>query len=66
VKQIAGLLARRIVCRVQPGQKVTAGDRIGLIRFGSRVDCILPATARLQVHRGQAVKGGSTILGVIP
>ena len=66
VKQIAGLLARRIVCRVKPGQKVAAGDRIGLIRFGSRVDCILPTTAELKVRRGQAVKGGSTILGVIP
>ncbi len=66
VKQIAGLLARRIVCRVKPGHKANAGDRIGLIRFGSRVDCILPATAELKVRRGQAVKGGSTILGVIP
>jgi len=66
VKQIAGLLARRIVCRVRQGVKVAAGDRIGLIRFGSRVDCILPATAELKVRRGQAVKGGSTILGVIP
>jgi phosphatidylserine decarboxylase len=66
VKQIAGLLARRIVCRLRPGVKVAAGDRIGLIRFGSRVDCILPATAELKVRRGQAVKGGSTILGVIP
>jgi len=66
VKQIAGILARRIVCRVRPGQKVGAGDRIGLIRFGSRVDCILPATVELKVRRGQAVKGGSTILGVIP
>lgn len=66
VKQIAGLLARRIVCRVRPSQKVAAGDRIGLIRFGSRVDCILPSTAELKVRRGQAVKGGSSILGVIP
>jgi len=66
VKQIAGLLARRIVCRVRPGQKVAAGDRIGLIRFGSRVDCILPAAVELMVRRGQAVKGGNTILGVIP
>jgi len=66
VKQIAGLLARRIVCRLRPGQKVAAGDRIGLIRFGSRVDCILPSTAELKVRRGQTVKGGSTILGVIP
>jgi len=66
VKQIAGLIARRIVCRVRPGQKVAAGDRIGLIRFGSRVDCILPEAAVLRVRRGQMVKGGSTILGVIP
>ncbi len=66
VKQIAGLIARRIVCRLQPGQKVRAGDRIGLIRFGSRVDCILPSTAELLVRRGQFVKGGSTILGRLP
>lgn len=66
VKQIAGLLARRIVCRVKPGQKVVAGERIGLIRFGSRVDCLLPATAELKVRRGQAVKGGVTVLGIIP
>lgn len=66
VKLIAGLVARRIVCRVKPGQKVEAGERIGLIRFGSRVDCILPEAAVLRVRRGQTVKGGSTILGVIP
>jgi len=66
VKLIAGLVARRIVCRVKPGQKVEAGERIGLSRFGSRVDCMLPEAAVLRVRRGQAVKGGSTILGVIP
>ena len=66
VKLIAGLIARRIVCRVAPGRKVEAGERIGLIRFGSRVDCILPEAAVLRVRRGQTVKGGSTILGVIP
>jgi phosphatidylserine decarboxylase len=66
VKQIAGILARRIVCRARQGQKVAAGDRIGLIRFGSRVDVILPASAELKIRRGQAVQGGSTILGVIP
>ena len=66
VKQIAGLLARRIVCRLRPGQKIQAGDRIGLIRFGSRADCIFSAGAELKVRRGQTVKGGSTILGVIP
>lgn len=66
VKLIAGLIARRVVCRVKPGQKVSGGERIGLIRFGSRVDCIMPAAAVLRVRRGQTVKGGSTILGVIP
>jgi phosphatidylserine decarboxylase len=66
VKLIAGLIARRIVCRVRPGGKVAAGDRIGLIRFGSRADCILPEAVVLRVRRGQSVKGGSTILGVIP
>jgi len=66
VKLIAGLIARRIVCRVRPGGKVAAGDRIGLIRFGSRADCIVPEAVVLRVRRGQAVKGGSTILGVIP
>jgi phosphatidylserine decarboxylase len=66
VKLIAGLIARRIVCRVKPGQKVSAGERIGLIRFGSRVDCIVSAAAVLRVRRGQMVKGGSTVLGVIP
>jgi phosphatidylserine decarboxylase len=66
VKLIAGLIARRIVCRVRPGQKVAAGERIGLIRFGSRVDVILPAGAELRVRRGQAVKGGSTVLAAIP
>jgi phosphatidylserine decarboxylase len=66
VKLIAGLIARRIVCRVGPGQKVEAGQRIGLIRFGSRVDCILPEATVLRVRRGQMVKGGTTVLGVIP
>ncbi len=66
VKLIAGLIARRIVCRVGQGQKVIGGERIGLIRFGSRVDCILSATAELKVRRGQAVRGGITVLAIIP
>jgi phosphatidylserine decarboxylase len=66
VKLIAGLIARRIVCRVKVGEKVEAGQRIGLIRFGSRVDCILPEATILRVRRGQMVKGGTTVLGVIP
>ncbi len=66
VKQIAGLIARRVVCRLQSGQKVSAGERIGLIRFGSRVDCIVPSTAELKVRRGQVVKGGTSVLGRLP
>ncbi|MDD5558139.1 phosphatidylserine decarboxylase family protein [Candidatus Methylomirabilis sp.] len=65
VKQIAGLIARRIVCRVVPGQKLEAGERIGLIRFGSRVDLIVPARAELFVKRGDRVKGGISVMGAL-
>lgn len=65
VKQIAGLIARRIVCRVVPGQKLEAGERIGMIRFGSRVDLIVPARAELFVKRGDRVKGGSSVMGAL-
>lgn len=65
VKQIAGLIARRIVCRVVPGQKLEAGERIGMIRFGSRVDLIVPARAELFVKRGDRVKGGTTVMGTL-
>lgn len=62
VKQIAGLLARRIVCWVSPGDALSRGQRIGLIRFGSRVDVTLPASATLLVKEGSQVRGGTTIL----
>lgn len=65
VKQIAGLIARRIVCRVVPGQKLEAGERIGLIRFGSRVDLIVPARAELFIKRGDRVYGGTTVMGAL-
>ncbi|MBZ0159391.1 phosphatidylserine decarboxylase family protein [Candidatus Methylomirabilis sp.] len=65
VKQIAGLIARRIVCRVVPGQKLEAGERIGLIRFGSRVDLIVPSRAELFVKRGDRVKGGISVMGAL-
>lgn len=65
VKQIAGFLARRIVCRVVPGQKLEAGERIGMIRFGSRVDLIVPARAELSVERGDRVKGGISVVGAL-
>jgi phosphatidylserine decarboxylase len=65
-KQIAGLLARRIVCNLNEGQSVKRGERIGLIKFGSRCDVLMPAEAMLKVKTGMRVKGGSTILGVMP
>ena len=57
-KQIAGLLARRIVFNLREGDRVERGQRVGLIKFGSRVDVIVPAEAALQVKVGQRVKGG--------
>jgi len=65
-KQIAGLLARRIVCRCTEGQTVQRGQRVGLIKFGSRVDVLLPANAEIRVKVGQRVKGGASILAVAP
>lgn len=65
-KQIAGLLARRIVFRPREGQSVQRGERVGLIKFGSRVDVVLPADAVLRVKIGERVKGGSSILAVMP
>jgi phosphatidylserine decarboxylase len=65
-KQIAGLLARRIVCNLKVGDRVERGQRIGLIKFGSRVDVLLPADAELKVKTGARVRGGSSVLAVIP
>lgn len=62
VVQIAGLVARRIVCFVKEGQLVSAGERFGLIRFGSRVDVYLPAGTRPLVSVGQYALGGETII----
>ncbi|MCX7946151.1 MAG: phosphatidylserine decarboxylase [Hydrogenophilus sp.] len=64
--QIAGLIARRILCYVQPGHRVSPGQRIGFIRFGSRVDLYLPPTLPLAVSLGQKVFGGVTILAHLP
>ena len=63
--QIAGLIARRIVCRLQKGERVETGQRFGLIRFGSRVDVYLPMDAAIEVSVGQKVKGGESILASI-
>ena len=61
--QVAGVLARRIVCRLKVGQDVKIGERFGLIRFGSRVDLFLPSSVKVEVTKGQKVEGGKTIIG---
>ncbi|GAK59320.1 phosphatidylserine decarboxylase proenzyme [Candidatus Vecturithrix granuli] len=66
VKQIAGLIARRIVCYAKPGSHFTRGERIGLIRFGSRVDLFLPLETELAVKMNDKVKGGQTIIAKFP
>ena len=63
--QVAGLIARRIVCWLSPGDRVMRGERFGLIRFGSRMDTYLPLGTELKVAVGQRVKGGETIVGVL-
>jgi phosphatidylserine decarboxylase len=65
-KQIAGLLARRVVFNRLPGERVERGERVGLIKFGSRCDVLLPAGARPAVKVGDNVKGGSTVLATLP
>lgn len=65
-KQIAGLLARRIVCDLQVGDRVKRGQRMGMIKFGSRVDVLMPAEAHLRVKAGDRVRGGRTTLAAMP
>ena len=64
--QIAGLIARRIACWIQEGDRVGAGQRFGLIRFGSRLDVYLPKDSQLAITPGKKVKAGVTILGYLP
>lgn len=64
-RQLVGILARRVVCRVQPGAELKAGDRIGLMKFGSRMDVFVPSTAELNVHVGDRVIGGVTVIAVL-
>lgn len=63
-KQIAGIMARRIVCDVREGQNVTKGERFGMIKFGSRLDIFLPLNVELRVALHQKVKAGETIIGL--
>ncbi|HMH77354.1 MAG TPA: phosphatidylserine decarboxylase family protein [Candidatus Udaeobacter sp.] len=65
VTQISGVLARRIVCRVRPGDTLRAGQRYGLIRFGSRTDLVLPRGTELRVRVGERVRGGESVMGVL-
>ena len=65
VVQIAGVVARRIVCRVGSGDKLSAGDRLGMIRFGSRTDCYMPRGTEVTVRVGERVTGGTTVIGVL-
>ena len=65
-RQVVGVLARRIVCRVAQGQTLARGERIGLMKFGSRMDVFLPVRAELAVSVGQQVVGGETVLARLP
>jgi phosphatidylserine decarboxylase len=61
--QIAGVLARRIICNIHEGDTVKAGDRFGMIRFGSRTDIYLPEDCEIEVEEGQQVYGGKSVIG---
>ncbi len=65
-KQIAGLIARRIVCNLSDGEDVTAGDRFGMIRFGSRAELFLPPGSDIRIKVGDHVAGGETVIGYLP
>ena len=64
-RQVVGMLARRVVCRASVGDEVRAGDRFGIMKFGSRMDIFLPATATIAVTAGQMVRGGETVIAVL-
>jgi phosphatidylserine decarboxylase len=65
VRQIVGILARRIVCRVKQGDMVRAGDRMGVMKFGSRMDVFLPHTAAIATKVGEKVVGGVTVIATL-
>jgi phosphatidylserine decarboxylase len=64
-RQIVGILARRVVCRVAVGAHVQAGDRFGIMKFGSRMDVFLPPSADVRVRVGDVVRGGETVIAVL-
>jgi|SRR5579862_1135593 len=61
-RQVVGAMARRVVCRLKPGDRVANGGRLGLMKFGSRMDVFLPMTAALTVNAGDRVRGGVTVI----
>ena len=64
-RQIVGILARRVVCRLEEGASVKAGDRLGIMKFGSRMDVFVPANAAITVKVGAKVRGGETVIAVL-
>ena len=64
-RQIVGMLARRVVCRVAAGTEVRAGDRFGIMKFGSRMDVFVPLDASILVKVGQSVRGGETVIAML-
>jgi phosphatidylserine decarboxylase len=64
-RQVVGMLARRVVCRVESGVQVRAGDRFGIMKFGSRMDVFVPSGATLAVSVGQMVRGGETVIAML-
>jgi phosphatidylserine decarboxylase len=64
-RQVVGILARRVVCRVQDGDAVSAGQRFGVMKFGSRMDVFVPIDADVTVRVGATVRGGETIIAVL-
>ena len=65
VRQIVGILARRIVCRTSEGDEVRAGQRFGVMKFGSRMDVFMPSNAEIKVKVGDRVVGAITVIGVL-
>jgi phosphatidylserine decarboxylase len=64
-RQIVGILARRVVCRVAPGEELQAGQRVGIMKFGSRMDVFLPPSAKLRVAAGDKAIGGVTVIAAL-
>jgi phosphatidylserine decarboxylase len=64
-RQIVGILARRVVCRLKEGASVRAGQRLGIMKFGSRMDVFVPENAAIVVQVGEMVRGGETVIAVL-